>query len=85
MAKLVMRFLCRDTDKQYEEIKEVKNYQEVKEYLFSIGEFPERYTRMWVEGADLVMDYGSWSKYAIVRFESDDAAMRCMANGGNEF
>jgi hypothetical protein len=64
----------RDTDKQYEYIKDVNSLSDAFEYLKSIDESREPYIRCWIEGTDVVFDYGSWSKYIVLRFESDEAA-----------
>lgn len=85
MVKLFIRYLMRDHDKQYEYAREVKNYKDVSDYLDSIGEHQEKYQRMWVEGADLVVDYGSWSKYAVIRFNSEKDAMSYIASGREDF
>ena len=75
MIQFYIRHLMRDTDKQYEYIKDVNSLSDAFEYLESIDESHEPYTRCWIEGADIVFDYGSWSKYIVLRFESDEAAM----------
>ena len=74
MIQFYIRHLMRDTDKQYEYIKDVNSLSDAYEYLESIGESREPYARCWIEGNDLVVDYGSWSKYIILNFESNEAA-----------
>ncbi len=74
MIQFYIRHLMRDTDKQYEYIKDVNSLSDAFEYLESIGENRAHYFRCWIEDTDLVVDYGSWSQYVILRFESYEAA-----------
>lgn len=85
MVQFYIKHLLRNTQNQYEYIKEVSCFKEVAEYLTSIGEEQESYQRFWVEGADLVIDYGSWSKYVVIHFDSEDAAMAYIASDRSSF
>lgn len=57
-------------------VKEINSLDEVFAYLDSIGEHREPYYRFWIEDeTDMVIDYGSWSQYAVICFDSEEEAL----------
>jgi hypothetical protein len=74
MIQFYIRHLDSDSENEYEYIKDVSSLSDAFEYLESISESREPYARCWIEDVDLVVDYGSWSQYVILRFESYEAA-----------
>ena len=73
MIQFYIRHLDSDSENEYEYIKEVNNLFDAFEYLELSGENRAPYLRCWIEDTDLVVDYGSWSQYIVLRFESYEA------------